>query len=174
MKHCWIGRNAFLVLNLCFDIVNCVRRFHLEGDHLAHEGLYKGIFQPNVMRSCSPAFAHAVIVCPCLPMSTTVPIPVVPILETLYNPYSCNSYYVIWKLYFQNMWYDGHWFLKSMSRSRSKTRKHTWGSVKAKRCMLPLPLPWWPVSTNVGKIFIFMLKFFLVAYLIDMCVTLCE
>ena len=73
-----IGRNALLVLNLCFDVVNCIRRFDLKGDHL-----YKGIFQSNVMRSCLSAFAHALIVCPCLPKSTTVPIPVVPILETL-------------------------------------------------------------------------------------------
>ena len=86
-----IGRNALLVLNFCIDVVNCVRRFDLEGDHLAHEGLYKVIFQPSVMRSCSPVFAHALIVCPCLPKPTTV----VPILETLYNPHSCNSYYVI-------------------------------------------------------------------------------
>ena len=44
-------------------------------------------------------------------------------------------------------------------------------NVKAKRCMLPLPLSWWPVSTNLGKIFIFMLKIFLVAYPIDMCMA---
>ena len=61
------------------------------------------------------------------------------------------SYYVIWKLYFHNMWYDGHWYLKSMSRSRSKIRKHTWGNVNLKSqkhgryikiaAYLPMPRP---------------------------------
>ena len=46
-----IGRCALLVLNLCFDVVNCVGRFDLKGNHLAHEGLYEeccGSAQNNI------------------------------------------------------------------------------------------------------------------------------
>lgn len=38
-----VRRDAFLVLDLGLDIVNCVGRLHLEGDSLAREGLYEAI-----------------------------------------------------------------------------------------------------------------------------------
>ncbi len=34
-----VGRNAFLVLNLGLDVLNCVRGLHLERDRLSGEGL---------------------------------------------------------------------------------------------------------------------------------------
>jgi len=34
-----VRENAFLVLDLGLDIVDCVRRLHLKGDHLAGRGL---------------------------------------------------------------------------------------------------------------------------------------
>jgi len=33
-----IRRDPFLVLNFCFDILDAVRRFHLEGDGLSSQG----------------------------------------------------------------------------------------------------------------------------------------
>ena len=36
-----VGRDALLVWNLCFDVVNCVERFDLKEDFLAHKSLYK-------------------------------------------------------------------------------------------------------------------------------------
>jgi hypothetical protein len=36
-----VRRNAFLVLDLGLDIVDGIRRLHLEGDSLAREGLYE-------------------------------------------------------------------------------------------------------------------------------------
>jgi len=39
-----IGGNApLLVLNLRFNIVNCIGRLHLEGDSLSCEGLYEDL-----------------------------------------------------------------------------------------------------------------------------------
>ena len=35
--------DAFLVLNLALDIVDCVAGLHLEGDGLAREGLYEAV-----------------------------------------------------------------------------------------------------------------------------------
>jgi len=52
-----IGRNALLVLNLCFDVVNCIEIFDLKGDCLAHEGLYKENFvgvHKIIFSTCNP------------------------------------------------------------------------------------------------------------------------
>merc|ERR1712228_906467 len=38
-----IWRNSFLVLDLCFDILNCVRGFNFKSDCLASEGLDKDL-----------------------------------------------------------------------------------------------------------------------------------
>jgi len=38
-----IGRDSLLVLNLRFNIVNCIGRFHLKGDGLSCEGLYEDL-----------------------------------------------------------------------------------------------------------------------------------
>ena len=38
-----IGRNAFFILNLCLHVVDGIRRFHLQGDSLASQGLDKDL-----------------------------------------------------------------------------------------------------------------------------------
>lgn len=42
-----VWRNALLVLNLSFHVVNGIRRFHLQGDRLAGKGLHEDLDPSN-------------------------------------------------------------------------------------------------------------------------------
>lgn len=49
----WPRKNSpFLILDLGFDIVNSIRRFHLEGDGLSSESLDKDLHAVARVRQC--------------------------------------------------------------------------------------------------------------------------
>ena len=47
-----VRRNTLLVLNLRLDILNRVRRFHLEGDRLARQGLDEHLHGEQLTKQC--------------------------------------------------------------------------------------------------------------------------
>lgn len=51
-KTLLVRRNTLLVLNLRLDILNRVRRFHLEGDRLARQGLDEHLHGEQLTKQC--------------------------------------------------------------------------------------------------------------------------
>lgn len=47
-----IWRDTLLVLDLCLDVVNCIRRFHLEGDGFSGQSLHKDLNATAERKDC--------------------------------------------------------------------------------------------------------------------------